>query len=303
LARLRAKEEEEKPSIPEKTGAMQKLSRDMPSFTKQDRPAKVKEIYRALKRDHPDMPAEMKARIAARQGKKGKQKQGPPYKGPLTKQSAKKQEKSPLKLIGTLAALPLVSAATGAGISAPLGFARHGTKGIVPGLKGGAGIGAAIGVGAAGLIGLGALLQKADPSGKMIDTAVQLAPAVASVAGMATQSETFQKAHSKKASLEKQANLNIVLGHLWAEYGPGELEKHAAGSFYFYRANKTDRDRAALGVSFCKVATAVHKDPWDLARDVVTNFRGLELLAKTASSLDQRELAQFYMDWADEMEK
>lgn len=53
-------------------------------FTKQDRPEKVKDIYRALKRDHPNMPAEMKARIAARQGKPGKQKQGPPYKGPLT---------------------------------------------------------------------------------------------------------------------------------------------------------------------------------------------------------------------------
>jgi hypothetical protein len=30
------------------------------------------------------MPAEMKARIAARQGKRGKQKQGPPYKAPIT---------------------------------------------------------------------------------------------------------------------------------------------------------------------------------------------------------------------------
>jgi hypothetical protein len=55
------------------------------SFTKQDRPEKVKEIYRALKRDHPSMPAEMKARIAARQGKPGKQEQGPPYKGELSK--------------------------------------------------------------------------------------------------------------------------------------------------------------------------------------------------------------------------
>lgn len=53
-------------------------------FLKQDRPKKVKEIYSALKRDHPTMPAEMKARIAARQGKRGKQKQGPPYKGPIT---------------------------------------------------------------------------------------------------------------------------------------------------------------------------------------------------------------------------
>ena len=55
----------------------------MPHFTEQDRPKKVKEIYKALKRDHPDMPAEMKARIAARQGKPGKQHQGPPYKAPI----------------------------------------------------------------------------------------------------------------------------------------------------------------------------------------------------------------------------
>jgi hypothetical protein len=54
-------------------------------FLKQDRPESVKKIYRALKRDHPEMSAEMKARIAARQGKPGKQKQGPPYKGALKK--------------------------------------------------------------------------------------------------------------------------------------------------------------------------------------------------------------------------
>ena len=54
-----------------------KQAKDMPDFLDQDRPVKVKEIYSALKRDHPDMPAEMKARIAARQGKKGKQHQGP----------------------------------------------------------------------------------------------------------------------------------------------------------------------------------------------------------------------------------
>jgi hypothetical protein len=58
----------------------------MPPFLEQDRPEKVKEIYSALKRDHPDMPAEKKARIAARQGKRGKQEQGPPYRGELTKE-------------------------------------------------------------------------------------------------------------------------------------------------------------------------------------------------------------------------
>lgn len=53
-------------------------------FLEQDRPERVKAIFRALKREHPGMPAEMKARIAARQGKPGKQHQGPPYKGPLS---------------------------------------------------------------------------------------------------------------------------------------------------------------------------------------------------------------------------
>jgi len=52
-------------------------------FLDQERPEKVREIYRALKRAHPNMPAEVKARIAAKQGKPGKQKQGPPYKGKL----------------------------------------------------------------------------------------------------------------------------------------------------------------------------------------------------------------------------
>jgi len=79
--RLKKMEDEAK----KEASALLKLARNMPHFTEQDRPEKVKEIYRALKRDHPDMPAEMKARIAARQGKKGKQHQGPPYKGPLTK--------------------------------------------------------------------------------------------------------------------------------------------------------------------------------------------------------------------------
>lgn len=72
----------------QKESELAKAAGDMPPFTEQDRPEKVKDIYRALKRDHPDMPAEKKARIAARQGKKGKQKQGPPYKGPITKEGS-----------------------------------------------------------------------------------------------------------------------------------------------------------------------------------------------------------------------
>jgi hypothetical protein len=46
--------------------------RDMPPFLEQDRPAKAKEVYRALKRDHPTMDAGKKARIANAVAKKKK---------------------------------------------------------------------------------------------------------------------------------------------------------------------------------------------------------------------------------------
>lgn len=61
--------------------------KDMPGFAEQDRPAKVKNVYRALKREHPGMPAEMKARIASRKGKKSPaaRKEGPPYAAPLAR--------------------------------------------------------------------------------------------------------------------------------------------------------------------------------------------------------------------------
>lgn len=62
---------------------IEKIARNMPSFTKQDRPESVKRIYRALKRDKPGMPAEVKARISAKFGKKGAQTSGPPYKGEI----------------------------------------------------------------------------------------------------------------------------------------------------------------------------------------------------------------------------
>jgi len=69
---------------------MPKAAKDMPSFTAQDRPKKVKEIYKAIKREHPGMPAEMKARIAARRGSSSpkKRKAGPPYKGKLARKKA-----------------------------------------------------------------------------------------------------------------------------------------------------------------------------------------------------------------------
>lgn len=76
--------------------------KDMPSFTDQDRPEAVKKIYRALKRKHPEMSAEMKARIAARQGKPGKQHQGPPYTAPIKTAGSLGIRRLERKGIGTL---------------------------------------------------------------------------------------------------------------------------------------------------------------------------------------------------------
>jgi hypothetical protein len=101
----------------EELGGTFKTAADMPAFTKQDRPKKVKEIYRALKRDHPNMPAEMKARIAARQGKRGHQHQGPPYKGPLTKEALGAPMFQPAA--PATAAMPRVGAASPIGTLKP----------------------------------------------------------------------------------------------------------------------------------------------------------------------------------------
>ena len=46
------------------TGMIKGAKKDMPSFTSQDRDPKAKEVYRALKRDHPGYSAGKKARIA-----------------------------------------------------------------------------------------------------------------------------------------------------------------------------------------------------------------------------------------------
>jgi len=61
--------------------------RNMPSFTSQNRDPKAKEVYRALKRDHPRWPAGKKARIAEAAANeknmgKGDQPGGLRYRGP-----------------------------------------------------------------------------------------------------------------------------------------------------------------------------------------------------------------------------
>jgi hypothetical protein len=58
------------PEAPVGFAMPEKEASNMPPFLKQDRPAKVKEIYRALRREHPEYSAEKKARIAIASGQK-----------------------------------------------------------------------------------------------------------------------------------------------------------------------------------------------------------------------------------------
>jgi hypothetical protein len=145
------------------------------------------------------MPAEMKARIAARQGKRGKQKQGPPYKAPIT---AKYKE----------AAMELSS-----------------------------------------------ILQK------------------------------------------RASELRIDIVNRAHHCGEG-VEKTASAQ-YFHNLRKPEVDVEMLGPKFCKLAHGIGQDPWDLACEVAKNFPSYAVLSKTASDPKVRELAEFYLDWVDDMEK
>lgn len=73
-----------------------KLSADMPPFLTQDRPKKVKEIYRALKREHPEYSAGKKARIANAMGKEAeveyRGKKFPGYNQPIDSDRPEKKK-------------------------------------------------------------------------------------------------------------------------------------------------------------------------------------------------------------------
>jgi hypothetical protein len=73
-----------------------KLSADMPPFLSQDRPKKVKEIYRALKREHPEYSAGKKARIANAMGKEAeveyRGKKFPGYNQPIDSDRPEKKK-------------------------------------------------------------------------------------------------------------------------------------------------------------------------------------------------------------------
>lgn len=93
----------------------------------------------------------------------------------LVKIAAKKEETLNYK---AMAALPFAGAALGAGVKGLAALASRVPMNKLQEMGRGAAIGGGIGLGAAGIIGLAKLLEKADPKGKGLETAVKLAPAV-----------------------------------------------------------------------------------------------------------------------------
>ena len=79
--------------------------------------------------------------------------------------------------------LPVATAAGGAGLYGLAGVARRGSAPLRTRLMRGGATGGAIGLAISSLVGIGKLLNQADPSGKSLEAAVKLAPAVLAVAG------------------------------------------------------------------------------------------------------------------------
>jgi len=83
----------------------------------------------------------------------------------------------------SLMALPFAAGTAGAGIYGLSGATRKGSAPLAKRLMRGGATGGAIGLAVSSLVGIGNLLNKADPSGKSLEAAVKLAPAVLTVAG------------------------------------------------------------------------------------------------------------------------
>jgi len=66
---------------------------------------------------------------------------------------------------------------------------------------------------------------------------------------------------------------------------------------YLYDLEREEWESGALTPKFVKLAYGIGKEPWDLAYEVASNFDGLQKMAGS------NELAEFYVNWADEIEK
>lgn len=124
--------------------------------------------------------------------------------------------------------LPVAGGAAGAALYGLAGVGRAAAPSLGKRLTLGGGAGAAVGAGLAGIIGLGKLLEKADPSGNTLATAVQIAPAVAAVAGAIGDMNSEKKAQlmsqipldqlAALADMDKVAAATLVSDKLWNVY-------------------------------------------------------------------------------------
>jgi hypothetical protein len=227
-------------------------------FLEQDRPKKVKEIYSALKREHPDMPAEMKARIAARQGKRGKQKQGPPYEGPITSKYKKQASREKTASKWTRLARRAVKISKTKRPPPKEGYRWRPRK-----IEGGAHEWRQV---------------KIEPK---------------------SETKSYRRVKLKTSGALDRTKLSTVLDNMWM-VDPPPMPDEKTASAYFYDLRRPAIDHKFFGPQFCKLAAAFEEDTWSLAGDVEDNLAAFDHIAKHGSGQSQ-ELAQFYVNWADEM--
>jgi len=134
---------------------------------------------------------------------------------------AAKQDMSGRDRMLALAAAPVVGALTGAALYGLAGVGRSAAP-IGTRLLRGAGTGGALGVGAAGLIGLGHLLSKADPSGKTLETTVRLAPSAVMLYG--AMQDTREEKRAAAFFMTKEAVGIKTVGQVLGRVG-GRVQK------------------------------------------------------------------------------
>jgi bacterioferritin len=120
---------------------------------------------------------------------------------------AKKEEKGLSPSTKAMLGLPLLGAASGAAIMGLSGIGRAGTGSALSNAGRGLATGAAFGTAASALIGMGKLLEKADPSGRTLRTVVELAPAAIAVGGAIRDSreEERRSKHAEKQDADQVA--------------------------------------------------------------------------------------------------
>jgi hypothetical protein len=90
------------------------------------------------------------------------------------------------------------------------------------------------------------------------------------------------------------------LNKLWETHGAGSLEKNAAAT-YFYELKKPSLDEEAFGPLFCKLASTMSRDPWNLAVEIRDKYSFLEKQARYNGQAG--EAARFCVEWAESLVK